>query len=472
MNTHSMNSHALIVAALMCVLLRPAWCGAQSIWEITPYSVEIWCSIGDEPDLPKTWREDFKSSLDGQLRVVFRAACVGNVTAAPEAAAPLMQQDLASITVKDLLSITPTLNQQDKLFLVCIRGGRIGYQLAVREYDCQLAHLGPTDLVHVNSLADIPNRTVQLIAHAFSPVVRIDRYSDGIAKTRLRAAALIRGEDGFGTLQPGDILLPFDRRVSNDGRISLSDIRPIDWTYLQVPRQTDDIVGNGMLRVNSGYRQPFRSKRNRRNQQLALRARPTADGSVIRLQTRTKQPVPLIGYEIHETGSSGTSQFLGYTDWRGELLVTRNDTAIRTMLVRSGDRVLAKLPIVPGLRPVIVAAMTDDRQRVETDGFLSGVQTALIDLVAKRESLTARIRNLIKAGELDEAEDLLEQFQDLPTQADFQRELQQQQRALNVTDPSLRKRIDTMFVQTYRTLGQYLDNNRLRELQDELSAAR
>ena len=461
----------LLFAAITCVLLQPACCRGQSIWEITPYAVEVWCSIGDEPDLPQTWRNDFNSNLDRQLRVVFRAACTADVTDAP-AAANEMMEDLADISAGELLSIKPELNKKDKLFLISIRGGRIGYQLAVREYDCQLAHLGPVDQVRINGLADIPNRITQLIAQAFSPVVRIDRYSDGMAKTRLRAAALIRGKDGLGTLQPGDILLPFDRRVGNDGATSLRDIRPIDWTYLQVPAQADDGAGSSMLEVISGYRQPFRSKRNRRNQQLALRARASASESTIRLQTRSREPEPLIGYEIHETGDSGTSQFLGYTDWRGELLVPRNQNAIRTMLVRSGDKVLAKLPIVPGLRPVIVAAMSDDRQRVETDGFLSGVQTALIDLVAKRESLTARIRNLIKAGELDEAEALLEQFQDLPTQADFQRELQQQQRALNVTNPSLRKRIDTMFVQTYRTLGQYLDTNRLRELQSELSAAR
>ena len=71
-----------------------------------------------------------------------------------------------------------------------------------------------------------------------------------------------------------------------------------------------------------------------------------------------------------------------------------------------------------------------------------------------------------------DAEQLLQEFRDLPTQADFQRDIQQQQRSLNVTDPRLRTRIDTMFVETQRTLGKYLDVNRLRRLENELNAAR
>jgi hypothetical protein len=36
----------------------------------------------------------------------------------------------------------------------------------------------------------------------------------------------------------------------------------------------------------------------------------------------------------------------------------------------------------------------------------------------------------------------------------------------------LQKRVDTMFVQTFRTLGKYLDSGRQRELEAELEAAK
>lgn len=133
---------------------------------------------------------------------------------------------------------------------------------------------------------------------------------------------------------------------------------------------------------------------------------------------------------------------------------------------------MAKLPIVPGLQPVVVASMHDDRQRVETDAFLSGIQSAVVDLVAKRESLTSRIRRLLAANEVVDAELLIDEFRDLPTEADFRREIQQQQRALRTTDSRLQTRIDTMFAETLRTLGRYLDASRLQELESELARAK
>lgn len=466
------QSHKTISIAI-CILLL--WFGqrqsdAQSIWEVTPYSTQVWCSFGDQPDLPEAWRQDFVQQLDRQLRVIFRATVAGTVRLTPPPTLPLLRRGIAQLDREALVDAAPSLSTQDKLFLVAVHGSQAGYQIQIREYDCQLGHFGPVETANVDVLNQIVGTSAQMIARAFSPVVRIDRYSEGKVKTRLRAGALIRGERSPGTLQPGDVLLPFDRRVGADGKTLLKNIQPVDWTYLQVPMSVDtgDVTGV-TLDVVSGYRQPFRSKRNRRNQQLGLRARPSSATSVIRLQTRSKDPQPLIGYEIHEKGQKQTA-FLGYTDWRGQLPIDAGLSPIRILLVRSGDRVLAKLPIVPGLRPEIVASMRDDRQRVETEGFLSGIQTALIDLVARRESLTARIRALIKAGEKEEAKKLLEQFRDLPSQTDFQREIQQQQRSLDVTDAALRKRIDTMFVQTYQTLGRYLDADRLRQLESELAA--
>ena len=200
------------------------------------------------------------------------------------------------------------------------------------------------------------------------------------------------------------------------------------------------------------------------------RDRSASDRSIIRLQTKGGDP--LVGYELNEKGTNKTTDFLGYTDWRGEFEIEASQSPIRTLLVRSGDRVIAKLPIVPGLRDEVVASMVDNRKRVETDGFLSGVQNALVDLVAQRESLTVRIRRLIASGEVERAEALLEELRDLPNQTDFQRDIQKQQQALNVTDPNLRKQIDTMFVETYRLLREYLDVNRVRELESELAAAK
>ena len=150
----------------------------------------------------------------------------------------------------------------------------------------------------------------------------------------------------------------------------------------------------------------------------------------------------------------------------------RSDDPIRILLVRSGDRVLAKLPIVPGLRDEVNALLRDDRLRVEADGFLSGVQLGIIDLVARRESLTTRIRNRIAEKDFDAAEELLNQLRDLPTQDNFRVNVDRQLSSLNLADSNLKTQINTTFVKTVSTLGKYLDPNRARNLESELNAAR
>lgn len=463
-----LTRHVSISLALLgCLMVSEL--AAQSTWEVTPYRTRVWWTVGEQPSFPAAWRTTFPNELDTKLRTVFRAIWQGTVEPAPGPARSMLLYNFDQLTRETMLELEPELRQLDKLFLVAIQSQQSTYRIRVRELDCRIARLGPIERAETPHLSDAVARVAQLIESAFSPVVRVERSVDKQAFVRLRAGALIRDAHAPGTLQPGDLLLPFDRRVGPDGSTQLKDIRAIDWTYLEINSQGRDKRIHAD--IVSGYRQPLRSKRSRRQEQLGIRARPTSEQSTIRLRSRASNSEPLIGYEIHEKGVSAT-EFVGYTDFRGELAIPRSHRPIRILLVKSGDRVTAKLPIVPGLRDVVTATMLDDRQRVETDGFLSGIQIALVDLVARRESLTSRIRARLSEGEVAAAQALFETFRELPTESDFRRQIQQQQQALNVTDPQLRRRIDTMFVDAYRTLGQYLDPDRLRELEREIESAR
>lgn len=441
---------------------------AQSTWEVTPYQVQVWWQAAEVPELPDSWSARCEAELTRQLRTQFAGVCEIKVVPPPASMQVVMRRDLASLTREELLAANPELSKLDKLFLATVHFERQTFHVTVREFDCLLTHLSATSRLTTNQLSQVLPHATQSIANVFSPVVRIERAADGVAKTRLRAAALMQRSDAPGSLRTGDILLPYDRRVQSSGKADPKNIRPVDWTYLQVPAELQ--VGMQPLDIISGYRQPFRSKRSRRQQQYAIRTRPATKQTVIRLLSRSEK-VPLAGYEIHEKGEDIT-EFLGYTNWLGELAVQRSGTGIRMLLVRSGTRVLAKLPIVPGLRDEVIAYLRDDRLRVEADGFLSGVQMGIIDLVARRESLTTRIRNRIADRDFEAAERLLDELRDLPTQDDFRVSVDRQLSTLDLSSSSLKTQINTTFVQTVSTLGKYLDPNRARELESELDAAR
>jgi C-terminal processing protease CtpA/Prc len=93
-------------------------------------------------------------------------------------------------------------------------------------------------------------------------------------------------------------------------------------------------------------------------------------------------------------------------------------------------------------------------------------------MVARRESLAFRILNRIEAREFEVAEQLLGQFRALPSQDDLRRQIERRQQTMAPADEQLRRKIDTLFAETYRTVGQYLNPRRAQELQSELQQAR
>jgi hypothetical protein len=208
---------------------------------------------------------------------------------------------------------------------------------------------------------------------------------------------------------------------------------------------------------------------------LAFLVKPHLDGSTLRLVNRQQLNQPLVGYEVYSRppDEKQSTRLIGRTDWRGELRIERDaDEPVQVLFVRNGQQLLGKLPVVPGDQRLLVAPLRDDELRLEAEGFLLGVQDSLVDLVARREVLAARIRRAIEAGELDEAETLLGQLRQLDTQDDFARRVQQRKQTLTTVDPQVQQKIDELFAQTRSLLGKYLSQDQVNELAQAINAAR
>jgi hypothetical protein len=225
----------------------------------------------------------------------------------------------------------------------------------------------------------------------------------------------------------------------------------------------------------SGFRQPFSTRRSSRIQQLALLVKPRLDATTLRLVNRQALDEPLAGYEVYSRGpdEKQVPQLVGRTDWRGELTIERDeDEPIKVLLVRNGQQLLGKLPLVAGEQPLLVAPLRNDELRLEAEGFLLGVQDSLVDLVARREVLATRIRRAIEAGELERADTLLRELRQLDTQEDFARRVQQRKQTLSTVDPQVQQKIDELFAQTRSLLGKYLSQDQVDELTRALEAAK
>ncbi len=145
--------------------------------------------------------------------------------------------------------------------------------------------------------------------------------------------------------------------------------------------------------------------------------------------------------------------------------------------VKNGETLLARLPIINGMRPIEQADLPDDRRRLETEAFLKGLQGEVLDLVVRRKILESRIRQEIVKKDLVKAEKLLEELKRVKS---FERMSEQiegiQRRALSIErgpiQSGVTKRIDSMLDTTRQLMQKYLQDTLVRTLENEILAAK
>ncbi len=188
---------------------------------------------------------------------------------------------------------------------------------------------------------------------------------------------------------------------------------------------------------------------------------------------------PLEGYAVfarppvaEEASASASSQRLGLTDWRGMLRIERDASPLRILYVKNGRQLLARLPLVPGAEPTQTMALPGDDERLEAEAFVRGMENRVMDLVARREILAARIRARIRDGKVAEARQYLEEAKRLPAKDDFEALLvSHRQSGATTGDPRQVQRIDQMLSGARILLARHLNPQLIVQLEREVEAA-
>lgn len=142
--------------------------------------------------------------------------------------------------------------------------------------------------------------------------------------------------------------------------------------------------------------------------------------------------------------------------------------ALTTLYIKNGDEVLAKLPMVPGLKTLETAKLKDDARRLRAEAFVSGFQGEILDLIGLRNLLAARIQLQLKNQKIDEAKATLEELRRLRNYSEMSEELQAIQRRMldekeGPVPLSAKSRIDRMFQTTRDMLQKFMQDNLLTE---------
>ena len=479
--------------------------------------------------LSKRLKEDAITRLKALIRPTDKPSSLlaAEVSLGKIPAAIVLKDDFArqaentrSIAVRFSNQSDAFLDRHDKLFFVGLKMASHGPTLEVRELDCptrRLSNVYRRDLYHPTQLLAAP--VAGLIRDCFTPIARIEESDPTSVKMRGRAAGLITASEHPALMRTGDVLQVVVRRNDRNGQPSL--LETVPWTFVVATAVRGEYIDGTVF---SGVRGGLEGRRNSRTQRIAMLVKPQGTKTDLLVVTQNAKDKPLAATQIFQRLPGGDqSDPIGRTDWRGQLRlpplaeppvatikITKPvapiapDTAnpatsevtaaapaaevaleeikipLRSPLmiyyVKNGETLLARLPIVIGLSPVVTAEVPDDSRRLQAEGFLRGLQSEVVDVVALRQVTAARIRMRIDERKMEEAGKLLDEFRQLKDYDKMARELDDVQRqvldpAAGPITPVAQMRIEKMFQQTRELLQKYLQNDLLKKVEKELDVA-
>jgi len=353
----------------------------------------------------------------------------------------------------------------DKIFVVRIDSSAVPLEVSVMEIDCLMRLQGPIVTQSVLSQDRLVDSIGAGITRAFAPTVRVEDAATNTVTGRVRAAGLIIDPRSPAAIQKDDFLQPAIRKNDRSGNPII--LEALDWAYLHV----SEVDGPKLkMKLHAGRMGGLQGSKNRRTHRLAFRIRPYYPNTVIRLHAQKEPDEPLQGYELYEKELNGSAfTFVGRTDWDGRFVLEKSDQPMRLLYVKNGGAVLAKLPCVPGQDPLATADIRGDDMRLQAEAYIRGVQNAIIDLVALRKLLAARIRMRLEKGKIEEARELLEALREQPTYEILSTDMRKKRTAMQSDVNQQVAMINQLFDQTRTMLVKHINEQIIRELEADVA---
>lgn len=458
---------AQLSAAALVVLwaLAPrAAAGQSGAWELTPYALHVYFAWAPGPGLNPARCAELQTGLQQdaerlvgplwQMTTEFAPRTWSATLAALQVAAPPTPAEFPAAGA-------------DKRMLVLIRRHGPAWQFVAREYDVFLQQWGTAAVEQTSQPQRLRSALFDAVARAFSPLGTVETAEDRTVGIRLRGGDLGQRDPELRFVQRGDALQPFLRHTNRSGE--LQEIQPIVWTSLAVSEVDGSLATCEMF---SGLRSPLSGRRRGRVEPIVMLVRPPLRPTTIVLRSRTQSQRPLGGYQVFAYSlDSGPAAYLGQSDRHGRLIVPPTSAALRILVVKSGEELLARLPIIPGLTDVAYADVAPDETRLIVEGFIVGLQEELVDTVARRVGLIGRIRKKIEEGDVAAARQLLDELRNLKSNEDFLARLRQQEQRSVSDDPVVQKKVAKLLQDTQQAVARFLNPQEIEQIEAEVVRA-
>jgi hypothetical protein len=268
-----------------------------------------------------------------------------------------------------------------------------------------------------------------------------------------RAGELLAMQDVLPVVAERQVMLPIVRSNDRDG--NPQQIHRIDWTFLSVDRNVTGLLSTTM---QTGLRSPINTRIRLRHQQLALLAKPVSGHTTIRFASYVsqvppaqQQDMPLPICDILESVPGRKQAIpLGTTNTWGEFRIDYlPERPVRLLFVRNGSNLIARIPIMPGVEPLLTAEVPIADTTLHAESLVRGIQEEIIDTVATRQILVTQAITFRQRSDRKSFDDTILKLRRLKTRQVFQTELNLLKFQLPYDDPVSRRRIETMLEQTH-----------------------
>ena len=315
------------------------------------------------------------------------------------------------------------------------------------------------------------------IRQAFMPLGRIDYINGKDVMVRVRASGIAwlpeQTAEGDWTMVPNtgspvwigdhEILMPVILRKDRQGNVS--DITAVPHTFLSILSREGPHLHCDTLAMQ---RAPLGGRSGGRTERMALCVRAPDQSTRMSFISNEKEPQPLRDLEVFSRlpgqESEEASEFLGKSDWQGQIDVPPHESGIRVLYIKSGRRPLAKVPVVPGLYPELSARMPNDERRLYAEGIVKGYQNELMDLLARRLILETLVEMALEQNDLDKAQEKLSELRRVDDSKRFNTRLSLEKKNLLSTDERQRGYIEAMFDELETLSNKHLDDQKVSTL--------
>jgi len=366
-------------------------------------------------------------------------------------------------------------NQWDKLFLIFVDVDRSQFSIYVREWDLTTNDLTPVMHDKVMQVEDVGEAAMVLVQKQFRPLADIVEVEGDHVQLEAWAGAFPAKDPTALQFPAGALCRPYLRYRDRKGVIRR--LQQLDASYVYVVSQEYSRVAGTII---TALRSPLGTTRRRNIDQFVMLVKPVADQTRLTLFRRGSGGKPLVGYrtiahaKLLRHDESTLEPMVLLSNRSGQVRLPQvPGHSLLWLYVYSGDALLARIPYMPGQQSEDSIELPDDSARLNVEGELTLLTTAVIDQVAKLHKDMAFARHYANQ---DDQEKMLEHIDNVKKSPGKEAFLEQLAVIRNVGVQAARakrnrisvSRINKLCDKTAETINHYLNDQTRRVFLDEI----